>query len=263
MSGPRIVVTREAADAAAVVDALEREGFEGWAVPTIAIAAPDDPAPLDAALADLSAFDWVVFTSPHAADVTCRSAGWLAGWPAASPVLHVAAAGPGTAARLARAGVRVTVSAEAGGAAALAAGLTSATAGALTGVRVLWPRADIAPLDLADLLTARGAHVVAPIAYRTEPVPAGDLALLTGALEHGAVQGITFFSPSSARALARALDGTLHSLAGRVTLAAIGRTTARALADLGAPPEVIAPAPTAQALAEALGRYFEHRREHV
>ena len=30
---PRIVVTREAADADAVVDALEREGFDGWVVP--------------------------------------------------------------------------------------------------------------------------------------------------------------------------------------------------------------------------------------
>ena len=149
----------------------------------------------------------------------------------------------------------VTVTAELGGARALAAALVPST-GDVAGTRVLWPRADIASLELADMLTAGGADVVTPIAYRTHAVPVADLALLVAALADDAVQGVTFFSPSSANSLARVLGGTLGRLAGRVTLAAIGPTTAEALTDLGAPPDVVAPVPTARALAEALARHF-------
>lgn len=252
---PRIVVTREAADANAVVDALEREGFDSWAVPTIAIGPPLDPAPLDAALAGLSGFDWLAFTSIHAVEAVCTRPCWSTAWPAAQAHIGVGAAGPGTAARLARFGVPVTVTAELGGARALAAALVPST-GDVAGTRVLWPRADIASLELADMLTAGGADVVTPIAYRTHAVPVADLALLVAALADDAVQGVTFFSPSSANSLARVLGGTLGRLAGRVTLAAIGPTTAEALTDLGAPPDVVAPVPTARALAEALARHF-------
>ena len=170
-------------------------------------------------------------------------------------VLHVAAAGPGTAARLATFGVSVAATAEPGGAGALASTLETTIVN-LTGTRILWPRADLASLDFRDWLTARGADVVAPIAYRTQAVPTSELAPLVAALSDGAVQGVTFFSPSSANALARALGGTFSHLAGRVTLAAIGPTTAEAIAVLGAPADVVAPSPTAAALAGALARHL-------
>jgi hypothetical protein len=72
-------------------------------------------------------------------------------------------------------------------------------------------------------------------------VPTADARAAGGGLSDGAVQGLTFFSPSSAKSLARVLGGTLGRLAGRVTLAAIGPTTAEALAVLGAPADVVAP----------------------
>lgn len=252
---PRIVVTREAADAGAVLHALEGEGFEGWAVPTIAIGPPLDPMPLEAALRDLARFDWLAVTSSHAVRAVCTRANWNAMWESARSRLRVAAAGPGTAARLTSVGVPVTVTAEPGGARALASTLETTIAD-LTGTRILWPRADLASLDFRDRLTARGADVVAPIAYRTQAVPTAELMPLVAALADGAVQGLTFFSPSSANSLARVLGGTLSRLAGQVTMAAIGPTTAEALAVLGAPADVVAPAPTARALAEALARHF-------
>lgn len=253
--GPRIVVTREAADAGAAVDALEREGFDGWAVPTIAIVPPLDPRPLDAALTDLSRFDWLAFTSRHSVRAVCTRPDWNVTWEAATPRIQVAAAGPGTAACLTSLGVAVAATAEPGGARALASTLETTIAN-LTGTRILWPRADVASLDFRDRLAIGGAEVVAPIAYRTQAVPTADLAPLVAALSDGAVQGLTFFSPSSALSLARVLGGTLSRLAGQVTLAAIGPTTAEALAVLGAPADVVAPVPTAGALAQALARHF-------
>jgi len=252
---PRIVVTREAADAGAVVEALEREGFDGWAVPTIAIGPPLDPLPLEAALTDLSRFDWLAFTSPHSVQAVCTRPGWSVTWEVERLRMRVAAAGPGTAAHLTSFGIPVAATAEPGGARALASTLET-TIGDLAGARILWPRADLASLDFRDRLAAGGADVVAPIAYRTLAVPPAELAPLVAALSDGEVQGITFFSPSSADSLARVLGGTLRRLAGQVTLAAIGPTTAETLAVLGAPADVVAPAPTAGAMAGALARHF-------
>lgn len=253
--GPRIVVTREAADAGAILDALEREGFDGWAVPTIVIGPPLDPRPLEAALIDLARFDWLAFTSVHAVQAVCTRPSWSVTWEAALPRPRVAAAGPGTAARLIGDGVAVAATAEPGGARALASTLET-TIGHLAGTRILWPRADLASLAFFEWLITRGADVVAPIAYRTHSVPTAELAPLVAALSDGAVQGLTFFSPSSANSLARVFGGTLRCLAGRATLAAIGPTTAEALAALGAPADVVAPVPTAGALAKALARHF-------
>ena len=252
---PRIVVTRDAADAEEVVNALEREGFDAWAVPTIAIGPPADPRPLEAALTDLSRFDWLAFTSANAVRAVCTRPSWTVTWEAARSRVRVAAVGPGTAARLTSLDVSVAAAADPGGARALASTLET-TVASLVGIRILWPRGDLASLDFRDRLIARGADVVAPIAYRTQAVPTADLATLVAALSDGAVQGLTFFSPSGANSLARVLGGSLGRLAGRVTLAAIGPTTAEALAVLGAPADVVASAPTAEALAKALARHF-------
>lgn len=252
---PRVVVTRDLSDAEAVVDALDRQGLDGWVVPTIAIAAPIERGPLDDALSELSRFAWVVFTSARGVDAVCGLPAWRRGWHAGRARPLIGAAGPATAARLARHGVPVAVLADRGGANALAAGLT-AHAVDLAGVRVLWPRADIASLDFAARLAAGGAEVVAPVAYRTQAVPHEDLRPLLSAIDARAVDAITFFSPSAAASLARALDGSLAALAGHVTLAAVGATTAEAMSALGAPPDVVSPAPTAAALAGALARHL-------
>jgi uroporphyrinogen-III synthase len=164
---PRIVITREAADADAVVDALEREGFDGWVVPTIAIGPPLDPLPLEAALTDLSRFDWLVFTSVHSVGAVCTRPSWNVPWEAARPRIRVAAAGPGTAARLNGFGVSVAATAEPGGARALAATLETTIAN-LAGIRILWPRADLASLDFRDRLTPG-----APTSSRRSPIEPG------------------------------------------------------------------------------------------
>jgi uroporphyrinogen-III synthase len=251
----RVVVTREAADAAVVVEALGREGLDAWVVPAIAIASPADTGPLDAALASLSSFNWLLFSSAHAVEVVCAHPQWAGVRHLVGNGVRTGAAGPMTAISLRRHGVAVSVTATAGGASVLASAVAGGSE-SLAGMRVLWPRADIASKELAERLAARGAEVTAPVAYRTVAVPPADLDALVEAIRVGKVHAITFFSPSSATAVARALDGTLRRLAGRVVLAAIGPTTAKALAALGAPPEVVAPSPTARALAQALARHL-------
>ena len=101
LAGLRIVVCRPRSQARPLVDGLGAAGAAVVAAPVIAIAAPDDGgAALRAALARLTAGDWLVVTSPNGADRVA----------AAGPVpggASVAAIGPGTARRATELGLTV------------------------------------------------------------------------------------------------------------------------------------------------------------
>ncbi len=145
--------------------------------------------------------------------------------------LRLAAVGPATADRLARA-VREPdlVPAEAVGS-ALAAALVPHVAGK----RVLFPRpAEGRPELLAGLLAA-GAEVAAVEAYRTLPAPAEAIRPLASWIEAGEVQAVAFASPSAVKAVVAGLGERAALLRG-VVLAAIGPTTSEALRGAGLEP---------------------------
>jgi len=66
LAGRRIVVTRAEGAANGLIARLRALGAETISCPTIAVAPPLTWAPLDAALARLADFDWLVFTSANA-----------------------------------------------------------------------------------------------------------------------------------------------------------------------------------------------------
>jgi len=68
LSGLTVLVTRAAEQARALVAALSARGARVVAIPTIEIAAPSDPAPLEAAVAATGSYDWLVFTSANGAE---------------------------------------------------------------------------------------------------------------------------------------------------------------------------------------------------
>ena len=74
--------------------------------PTIRIAAPDDAAPLDAAVASAATFDWIIFASANAVDsfmsrlLAEHDVRELKG-------VRIGTVGPSTASRLQRYGVKV------------------------------------------------------------------------------------------------------------------------------------------------------------
>ena len=61
--GQRIVVTRDRGQALELAEPLEALGAEAVLLPTIEIREAQDFEPLDRAIADLSSYDWVIFTS--------------------------------------------------------------------------------------------------------------------------------------------------------------------------------------------------------
>ena len=120
-------------------------------------------------------------------------------------------------------------------------------------MRVLLPRADIAPKELAEALGSRGALVSEVTAYRT----AADFAnrdAVAERLDRHEVDWITFTSSSTVRNFLDMLkvDRVRSS---RAAIASIGPTTSAALREAGLEPTVEAAAYTIPGLVEAIVHY--------
>jgi uroporphyrinogen-III synthase len=249
--GPIVVVTRDERVDDGFSRALAALGAQPVPLQTIRVEPVQDLALLDAALDRLDSFEWVIFTSANAVDATCVRAAWRTAW--VRPIRpRVAAVGPSTKAHLDARGVAVAVTPPRASALDLVAALQS-DGHVLKGARMLWPRSEIAPRDLADALESAGALVSDPVVYRTVAVTPPGLTTFVRDLESGTVDAVAFLSPSSARALAQQMpDGTLASIAGRAIVASIGPSTSDALRTLGAAPEIEPAERSATALAEAI-----------
>jgi uroporphyrinogen-III synthase len=241
LKGLRVAVTRPADGPDVLAGALEARGATAVAAPLVRITSPADGAPLSAALERLGTYDWVVFTSANAVRAV--------GPGLAPPAARIAAVGPATAEAIAGIlGWRVhAMPGEFTGRAVTAAMLRQ---GPLDGARVLWPRAEAAREELREQLAAAGAHLDAPVAYRTVQLPQ-NAARLAGMIETGAVDVVTLTSPSAARCLADAVAST-----GRAVIAVIGPSTAEAARASGLPVHVEPAAHTIPDMVEALETYL-------
>ncbi len=253
LTGKQIVITRAPGQAPVFARLLRERGAEPLLYPCIDIAPPADPAPLDAALHEAArgAFDWLVLTSSNSAQaVASRLSEFGLRLPA---VLRVAAVGTATAeAARQLLGVQASLIPETYTAQALAGALLPAA-----GKRFLLPKSALAGDALAQTLLDAGALVTVVSAYETVLGSGGvDLPALLAA---GAVDAITFTSPSTVNNLLARLDVTRGDAAivGRVCIACIGTTTARAARAAGFTVNVTAAEHTLPGLTRALEHYFE------
>ncbi|HZN86996.1 MAG TPA: uroporphyrinogen-III synthase [Burkholderiales bacterium] len=98
----RVLVTRPAGQADTWVRALAARGVDAVALPLIDIAAPHDPAPVQAAWRALGDSRLAVFVSPNAARAFFQARPQGAAWPAST---RAASVGPGTTQALRALGV--------------------------------------------------------------------------------------------------------------------------------------------------------------
>ncbi len=246
----RLIVTRPAAQAAAWVQALRALGQDAEALPLIAIAPPDDPAPLRAAWLSLSGLALVMFVSANAVQHFFALAPVGARWPAG---LRAGCTGPGTAAALAEAGVPpgqvVQPPAD-------AASFDSETLwaqlkdDAWAGRRVLVVRGEEGRDWLAEALRERGAQVAFVAAYRRlAPQPNAEGAALLVRAQAEPAAHLWVFSSSEAvgnlRQWAPAADWhAARALASHPRIAEAAR-------ELGLRQVLLLPAPTPAAVAAA------------
>jgi uroporphyrinogen-III synthase len=241
LSGRRVVVTRPEDQAEGLCSRLRALGAEPVVFPVIAIAPPEPGGPLDQALARLSSYDWLIFTSVNGVDCFWERLTTLAAGPDQVPAAKVAAIGPATAAALRQRGVRVSLMPAEYRAEAILDEI-----GDVAGQTVLLPRADIARPALADGLRAKGAQVDEVPAYRT--VPSTPAAAAFDALRAG-VDVITFTSSSTVHNFVAQTAGLSY---GDPLVACIGPVTAATARGLGLRVDVVAREYTIEGLVKAL-----------
>ena len=154
LAGRTVVITRPQADAERLAERLRGLGATPVVAPAIEIEFTDPPE-LDAALASIREYHWIVFTSRHGVEAVFRRTAKIAG-------PKVAAIGPATAHALRKRGVEPDLVP-----AQYIAEAVLAALGDVRGLKILLPRADIARQALPNGLSARGAIVHEMAAYRT------------------------------------------------------------------------------------------------
>jgi uroporphyrinogen III methyltransferase / synthase len=251
--GKLAVVTRTREQASALVELLAEAGARCLEIPTLELAPPDDFGPLDAALAHLADYDWLVFTSANGVAAFFQRLFDQGLDVRALGRARLAAIGPATAQALRARGLTADVVPTRFVAEDLAAALLPRIA---PGSRVLVARAQAAREVLPETLAQAGIQVeVAPV-YQARP-PAGIPEEARPFIESGRIDLLTFASSATVHNFA-ALVGRekFQELARTAVVAAIGPITAASLEEYGITPQVQPQDFTIPALAEAIIRFY-------
>ncbi len=255
LEGLRVVVTRPKVRAAELVAGLRARGATPILFPAIEITPTKDLERLDQALAELPAYQWLVFTSVNSVALTWQRMAAIDLDPQSHPSLRVAAIGPATAAALRERGVEPDFVPQVFIGESVGRELPDAA-----GARVLLPRAAGARPALPRILRARGATVDEIPIYRA--VAATPRPESLDDLRQG-VAALTFTSPSTVQHFVFILrHAGLDPLAlpGDPVVACIGPVTTAAAQGHGYRGIIEAEQYTAEGLLRLLE---EHFTEHV
>jgi uroporphyrinogen III methyltransferase/synthase len=252
LTGKRVVITRARKQASSLAQRIEALGGEVIELPIIEIEPAQDFGALDAALARVESYHWLIFTSVNGIDPLLARLAHGGKSLAALSHLKVAAVGAQTATRLAAAGISVDLVPTR----YQAEGLLEALEGeAMHGKHVLIPQAARARDVLPVTLRQWGAVVDVVEAYRTV-LPVVDSAAIKRRLQAGEIDFVTFTSSSTANNFAQLFDGMmLTEIMGKAAIACIGPITAKAVDDLGGNVAIMAREATIEGLVQALVKY--------
>jgi uroporphyrinogen III methyltransferase / synthase len=238
-----VLVTRPGDQSHELAGRLAALGASVLEQPGVTVSDPPDWEGVDAALARLDEFDWLVFSSSNGVRYLLDRLRQLGGRIERLADVKLAAIGPGTAAELARYGLRAEVVPEQFRAESLAAALASETPGR----RFLLARASRGRQVLPEQLAAAGGHVEQVVVYSTHDVEAADPAV-TAALLAGRIDWVTVTSS----AIARAIVGLLGQGLRKSRLASISPLTSDVLRELGYEPAAEAQSYTMDGLVAAI-----------
>lgn len=233
--GRKVLVTRAREQASLLTQELEALGASCMEAPSISIAEPSDGyRALDAAIEELSSYEWVIFTSVNGVKHFFRRLVHARKDARAFAGVRIAAIGAKTAEEVARHGlVADLVPAE-----FRAEGIVEAIKGYVTeGTKILLARAKEARNILPDELTKCGADVTIAEAYRTV-VGEANAETIAEALRVGEIDWITFTSSSTVTNLIRLLGGA--DLIRKTKVAAIGPITAATCEEYDITPTAVA-----------------------
>ncbi len=250
--GKNVLVTRSRTQASKLTQKLEQLGAACTEAPAIRIAPPSDNyAAVDAAIAHIERYNWIIFTSTNgvteffsrlcSAGRDTRALGYAS----------IAAIGSATAAKLREYGVEPDVIPKE----YRAEGILDALKGKLSPhPQILLPRAEVAREILPDTLKENGASVTVAPVYQTVTADT-DGAALRQRLEAGDFDVVTFTSSSTVTNFVKLIGGTEPLR--QVKTACIGPVTAETLTKCGITPDVTADVYTIDGLVRAVRGLFD------
>lgn len=259
LAGRSVVVTRTREQAASLAASLQTLGAEVLTFPVLETVDPADWGPVDAAIADLASYNWIVLTSTNGVDRFFGRLDAVGGSRDALLDRKFAAVGSATAERMRQHGVPPQLIPED----FRAEGLVDAfhALGAGPGWRVLIPRAFQAREVLPEALRELGVEVdIAPV-YCTQRVAADPE--VVARFRDGTVDCVTFTSGAIAKefvAVLREAGLDPDAALARVAIASIGPVTTKALAKLGHHGDIEASEATMESLAQAIARFTAWKR---
>ena len=253
--GKKVLITRSRTQASGLRKLLEDLGAEPMELPTIQTNDLKDFTELDAALARLGDFGWVIFASTNAVEAVFsrlehnskyRDARAFAG-------SQIGAIGPATAHALERRGILPDFVPATSVSESVVKELSDRD---LAGTSVFLPGANIGRDVLAEGLVSLGAKVERVAAYQTVS-PNGIYARAGDILSQG-IDVVTFTSSSTVRNLMQALNSE-NSLLHSSVIACIGPTTAATAREFGLTVDLVAQEHNVEGLAETLVDYFRDK----
>lgn len=258
--GRTIVVTRAREQASALSGALSACGAYVLECPSISVEPMDNYEACDAAIARLSDYSWLVFTSVNGVKYFWRRLDNAGKDSRSLGNAKVAAIGPATASELAARGIRADIVPESYVAESVAAAITLCEGTELAGKRVLLPRAGKARNVLPDELAAAGAIVDIVPVYRATPAKS-HVAEVEEALAKCSLDCITFGSSSTVENFLELVSPRKLLEHPETILAAIGPVTADTLRKHGLEARIMPDKFTIPGLVDAITGYFASIRK--
>ncbi|MBF0200189.1 MAG: uroporphyrinogen-III C-methyltransferase [Desulfamplus sp.] len=251
--GKSIVVTRARAQASSFVSALRELGARCIEIPTIEVVEPEDKSPLESAVENIGAYDWIVFTSVNgvkfffdtllASGKDVRSLGNI----------KCACIGPVTRDELMKYGITCDVLPRSYRAESVIEAFSHMD---MVKKKILLPRAREARTILPEELSGMGAEVDEVTAYVTRQVEE-ERETITELLENGEVDMVTFTSSSTVKNFkALFTPENFPSLMDSVKIASIGPITSDTAREEGLEPHITASEYTIPGLVRAIVDYY-------
>lgn len=250
--GWRILTTRASKQSGGLARPLREMGAEVIEIPTIEIKPPRSYKALDAALANIAKYDWLILTSVNGVEALFERLKKLRIKPQQLKHLQVAAIGPATQREIEKQGLQVTVTPEKYVAESVVEALKDKT----EGKRVLLVRAKVARDVLPKDLRKAGAKLDVAEAYETH-LPKPAKAKLNQLFANNASRPdiVTFTSSSTATNFLDLLAKENYHTLREIWLASIGPVTSDTLRKAGFKPNIEALDYTMEGLALAIAKH--------
>ena len=251
--GKSIVVTRKGDQAESMIERLRELGAEPVFFPVIETIAPDNWAPLDDALKNISRYDGLIFTSINGVRFFFQRLKQVHQDIRNLKDLQVYTIGPKTAEAVGNLGICVDIIPKDFVAEAL---IESIGKEKVNGKRFLIPRAAIAREVLPIKLREMGATIDVAPAYQTVlPKPKSDAFLKR--LQSGDIDVLTFTSSSTVTNFLTLTGKNLLEEIKKTRIACIGPITAKTAEDAGLKVDILPEKYTVTSLLDAIENYFQ------